>query len=720
MANLDTHTTHVDEVLTRIERIGTFDLNYNLYKDFLIHTIFRKNNIREENIPALLALTGSASKYKYKIAKKPKHIKIVPVDESHASNSSLTDLPNVVNKDNNFTLEEAGKIIREILEKEALIPSDDNYNYGENENYENFVQKIDNQKGRVIQYLSSTIKTEIEVKNICNEIIRSLLIAEYLIMPDYSEKLENTIKKLEIFYGSNASVWKDIDDNKSFYFIKSFVRIAWLIIDYCYRDRLMMKPNEDPKEILIINTDTRKRFYANKFFNTTEFTVGRSWTRLYERLMMSVVEMTAIDHHFVVSNENIEKLNALLGSLKNCGLNEELVRLVEIKTSVLLHEMLDKITKNDCHINIDMDIKHKCRSTYEMFENVETNHPYLSRRGKAKKQKNIINYNDEFLRYEYSLTNSDIQNYDNFFKEGIKNYCDNSLYFNKLYKKTLNYNDIETLINTRKPSINSQDLIIDLLEFLSEDVKKDIDNKKTDIDKKLHSLHDLIVMLDKYISIHKTNQVAPFRPTFLYSFYNMDAEGKVKFTRIEESAITAYDSEKIPNNTFFFSSALLTPFRMVWLERQLSEYKNKIQQLNFDYDHLLSNNAITTFEQLQAKFDKVDENLKSEFDASQKNHVTTLGIFAGMITFVTASVSYFRVNGNNGNDIPFENIITYYILFALVLVFGLGGFAIFLRNFFIKKEPPKKDWLFWGYMAFATLLLALCILIIYNKIPFLP
>jgi len=63
-----------------------------------------------------------------------------------------------------------------------------------------------------------------------------------------------------------------------------------------------------------------------------------------------------------------------------------------------------------------------------------------------------------------------------------------------------------------------------------------------------------------------------------------------------------------------------------------------------------------------------------------------LGVFAGLLTFASASAGFFRFNPYT----PIEDALPYYALFALILIVGLGLFALFLQTLFI-KDQTKED-----------------------------
>ena len=72
-----------------------------------------------------------------------------------------------------------------------------------------------------------------------------------------------------------------------------------------------------------------------------------------------------------------------------------------------------------------------------------------------------------------------------------------------------------------------------------------------------------------------------------------------------------------------------------------------------------------------------------------------MGVFAGLLTFASASAGFFRFNPYT----PIEDALPYYALFALILIVGLGLFALFLQTLFIKdqtkEDQTKEDQKLW-------------------------
>jgi hypothetical protein len=720
--------THIDVVIKIITEIGTFDLNCDLFKEFLTTNFFEKYTIAEENVQALLKLLGSTSDKKYQINKNngKEYIEIINISDE-ASNSDYVDLPDI-NDANLTSFEKQGAIIKQIVIEKDLDINRNDYPAI----YQKFIDEINeaqgHQKQEVIKYLSENLK-ETDIKAI-EEIfwensILSLLKAEYIIIDDYSQKLKNTIAILEEFYGNFG---KTINIT-SFYLIKAFVRTSWYIIDYCFRDKKMIE--NELKEIILVATDRRMRFLGNQYFNRIEFTIGEKQSRSYEKLMELIIEMTAIDHLYIVSNENVEKLIQLWGRVSNCGLNENIIEIVKLKTSVLLYVLLKKLRQNkDCITNIDKLIIKDYISYYNLFkkqcgyskkdtdDECKAKNPFVILRSKY--ENNRIDY-ESFAQYQYETDLSDVKSYDKFTLKGIKDYCNNSDYFVKCENKQLEITDIEQILDKYK-IISSQMLIVNFITYLYKKVEEEIPECKEDIDKKLEVLNRLERMLAEYIAIHKTNKIPSFRPTFLYSFYTVtkyESTTKIIFQTITPDQIENYDCRNIPDNTFFFSSADLSPVRMVWLEKQLSEYKTKIQQLNFNYDHLLNKEMETKISDVAKKEEnltnamkkvkvmKVQVNkIRKEIDNTQKNNITVLGILTGMIMFVTASVKFFENNSATLFD---------YLKFALILVGSLSFFAVTIKVVFEPDDNQDiKKWVSGIWKVFIIIALIILSFILLN------
>jgi hypothetical protein len=196
-------------------------------------------------------------------------------------------------------------------------------------------------------------------------------------------------------------------------------------------------------------------------------------------------------------------------------------------------------------------------------------------------------------------------------------------------------------------------------------------------------------------------QIHSFRPLFKDSFYNLDND-------------TLKPSREVETRTIFFASAGMGPIRIEWLERKKQEFNNKIRDLYPKFEELVSEknkkDAIDNFnDSINKQQNKFDDNLKD----AQKGNITTLGIFAGLITFITSSVAFFRFNTEMHIMLPTS--IKYFAIFTAILILGLGMFALFLKILFLNTRD--KSWV--KYLLFILVLLIASFLLyifFYHKI----
>lgn len=515
-----------------------------------------------------------------------------------------------------------------------------------------------------------------ESKEFWENYIRSIVKAEYLSDDKYSKKLDNAIKKIRKSYSKPTS---KLNDESYFYLVKSFIRVSWLVLELCERTRFCIT---EKQEHIIVNMDRRLRFYG--LFTDITFKEDRQNARPWERLLESVVEMTIIDHRYVATTENIERLFRLWDRLsffenqenKDFALDKKLFSALKIKTAVLLNRILkdEQLGEYLFIMNNDTNVKNEIESVAQI-----TVCDFVEKRFEKEKE------NREEIKKINKNDITDVGKYDCYIKEGVNQWYEEGFTFytkqrpneKREFKKETSFKTIDDFVKEKnfdssKNVITCQHLIVDSFNHIYSKTEKLIEDKEYDsiknIGENLVLLRRLSKRLQKYIEMHETNKVTSFRPPFKKSFYEINTDNKLTPKEINE--ITK------ENKIIFFASAGLEPIKIKWLENQKHEFINKIRKLYPDYYQLLQDKNVEATEKITKKQEQLDE--------GQKNNVFTLGVFAGLITFVTASVAFFRFNPEI--EMSFE-LLKYYGIFTLILVTGLWVFAEILR------KPFKDKWL---------------------------
>lgn len=658
---------HLDYVIKTVKQIAMF--NAEFYKE-TIRVFLGDNYISKDNIPALVTLlTNNEEAYKYyeiingKIEFYDSQI-YLNKKRCRLETKKITDkLPSKFSS----SFELTGNIIKNILD----IENKDDINLDES------LQEFERQfasnncyikNNKVVEFLSRSFFYSTEQK-FWQEYIRSIVKAEYLSEKNYSENLKKVIMDLTFLFNPN----KDIPVLKSFYLVKAFIKVSWLVLEFCEKNKKFISTEQKHQEQIVVNTDRQLRFNSHPIFSKISYT-GEEFTCLWERLLESVVEMTDIDHRYIATNENINKLLQLWSKLDSRTRNEgdesewshygdiyidkNLFKAIKIKTAGLLYEIIEKTAKEEHRVlifNEEDDIKEKITEYAKKMivcDFVKNRDLY-----------SFENFNT-YLRYEkLKGPEDDVKDYNNYVYYGIEQYYENKPLFPTI-NTSLKTDYIFEFVERHK-LITSQRLIVDLFEYVYNNDNESNDTDK--IDKTINILSTLEQQLRKFIDIHKTTKISSFRPLFYSSFYKFDSEN--------DKLILGNEND----NVIFFASAGLPPIRIKWLEKKKEEFMKKMQKLYHRYDQLLSEKSA-----FGAK-----KHFDSEVKDVQKNNITTLGIFAGLITYVTSSVAFFRINTDLNTS------IRYYAFFAVILIMGLGLFALFLRFLLYNNEDNKKwkDWL---------------------------
>ena len=652
----ETYSPYLDRVIKEVKQIAKFDADFDLYKEN-IKVFLKYNGILGENITALAnLLTDSSDTYKcYEI----KNGEITFHKEQTTNGKEIT-------LSSKYSLKDAGNEIAKILKKENIQVSEPNFDSSLSVFNEKFALGGFYTNSKVIEFLSLNPIRESAESKFWQEYILSIVEAEYLSDDRYSQKLKDVIDDLIVTISSN--------DNRieltSFYLIKSFVRVSWLVIEFCNRTANILEETK-PQNQIVVNTDRRLRFYSSSSFSNISFEIGEENTRPWERLLESVVEMTNIDHRYIDTDKNIDKLLLLWGRLNffpdenhpkpiKFMIDENLRKAIKIKTAGLLNGIMKTRKEGSALIlNGDVDIEKEIEKEAEKLTAC-----YFTKGREQFKYENT-----EYAKLE--VVQNDVEYYDNYAKKGVMQYCDN-----RDARLQLATSDIKKINEIVSKPIIYQKLIVDLFKNVSDETKGLIREKsdKVEIQERLDVLCEIEKRLQEFIDIHKTSKTFSFRPLFKNSFYKIENDKLIPAT--------------IDNKTIFFASAELPPIKINSLEKNKQEFAATIRELHHKYNQL----SITT--SIEKTVESSQDDFKKQIKDVQTSQITILGVFAGLITFVTSSVGFFKVTKDA--EVLLQDSIRYYAIFAFILILGLGLFALFLKLLFNsnKSDTNLKNWLF--------------------------
>jgi len=638
-----------------------------------------------------------------------------------------------------------------------------------------FCNEQGNYKKQFIQYITSLLLENSNlpyIQDICYDFIKSFLNAEFLILNlnDFSAEIETTINSISDYYENFANIQKD-KQNPSFHIIKSFIRVLFYAIEMCNKHEHYLS-NSD-KRLICINNDRKSRFYSTRGLSQVDFIIGRKESLPYERLMESVIDMTIIDLDYTVTEENFDKLFRLWRRIKviNPQCNEDwekTIFMLKTKTAILLMRMLKSKLKNRDYeiVNIEEDEKEEIKKYYYrniIDDDLFKQNPFIEIINDYQ-ENNAFNLNQfsELLKNCFldKKNYKDICAYDDYAKEGIEIFCNNSPYF----KDNLSNDEIRTLndllVQSNHKHLNSQTLFVNLIKNIYKDVDgklkivKDNSNKnerdynydtykKTigEIEVRLSLLSKLLVEMERFIERAKTNKIKQFSPIFAYSFYEVCEQNnepetnagnenyKISFANNFKNKIETYNATHPLEfkNYFFIASAGLAPVNIFYIETELITWKINIQELNFNYDHVLSEAAVKA-ERKEIKEEirrtlsinktesekttiEIKEEIKEETKQLQRETITILGVFAALLAFVTASIGFIKIANN-----LFE-----YAVFDVMFVSALLMFVIVVNLIWKNKSKNETNIaFFWKYFAppVSIILFMIVMLFILHKCNF--
>jgi len=696
--------SHIEAVLEEIKSIATFNANSKFFDDYIYALLGSKIKTRIDikNLSVLTKSEDSNNWYEcdgeilvdeYNKHQQERDAFFRTYIKSGVKNNVPDFQQNI-----NITVEQAAEIVKDITK------SGENVKNRTEMFKEFFCDKDRNYNPKFIQYITSfeNIDFSSHIQDICYNFIKAFLNAEFLIFDDFSTIIEKTIENINIYYENDfANIG---EANRTFYLIKSFIRVLNYAIEMCEKHRNYF--NNPDERLICVNNDRKLRFYRTRGFSDTDFVIGKKESLPYERLMESVVDMTIIDLDYTVTEENFDKLFRLwqrIEVVENYLQQDQVWKpvflMLKTKTAILLMRMLNsKINNKDYRIvNIGKKEKKKIEDHYKNFIKTQDffkQNPFIEIKEKNRKKVLEDNQFNELLNDSLFDESKymDIYTYDNYVKEGREIYCNNSKYFNE----NLSISDIDNLNEFLKKEnhkhFNSQTLFVKLIAYLHEDIEKKLDNfeykSASEVEKKLSLLSNLLVEMERFTERAKTNKIKQFAPAFAYSFYEIyeqDNETKIKFSNNLKDKIEKYDAPAFKKN-FFIASTGLSPVNIFYLEAELIKWEINIQKLNFKYDHIFSKEIVKTENEIQLTLRGHEERI----EGIQRETITILGILGALLAFVTASIGLIKIANN-----LFE-----YAVFGVIFTSSLLMFVVAINLIWKKREKneTKKDY-FWKYFA---------------------
>lgn len=587
--------------------------------------------------------------------------------------------------------------------------------------------------------INSDVSQQQEIK-FYYHINKSLLNAEYLFVQDYSKILEKTVS-LE----NQLEITSNIPKPR---FVRDFFVFNSLLRALCWR----IKNAIDEKNTRRIEIKTYPEEYANRI--TRNFNIDNSPSLNSDslfRFTQSVIEMTAIDHIYKATSDNIGKLTTLWHRIEDVEkIGDEdfmtVVKMVKAKTASLLYKLVYDIDNKELIglTNVKLFFS-TVKETEEQLEKrineyrlKEALNPTINIKNE---NKNAVLTKDllpttistsELFSYE------DIKSYNNWISKGQDYYCEKSKVICKIADFNKGLESIEDTIReisefyrtTTNPECYSPYFFFVGLNFIKNQIDK-LDTLNINIEMYNNLLNLLQIILDRlkeYIGEFESSIPPIFRPYFEHCFYKYDKKQECFtsfFTKREgkekEEAWKCFMLYNCDNFTdsFFFASYYCNAISINRLKEKYEEYvlyfnalSSRITQRFFD---VKTKELKRSINKATKSFEKRVGQQKDEIEKSRHSSLRILGLFTAFLSFIVTSIGTFRVANN----------IAEYIIYSLTYTLAIALFAFLISDShvnLIDKSDNKKSYLhhvwgiiisngktlLFGIIFFALLLIAFC------------
>lgn len=431
-------------------------------------------------------------------------------------------------------------------------------------------------------------------------LLNSILNAEYLVFNEYSKKISELIPNTDEKMGQFL-----------FYTIKSFVKILWHIEEMCSIIRTSIEDLDRKKYIVRINSGKENRIQANPLFLNAQL-FGEDATLEYEKLFVSIVRMTLIDHMYITNMYNIEVLSILdqqvdaflhrtklLPAINTRTLLTKSLNNVKAKTRFLLCGMVNPLDRNvnEFIYIIDgkiSDLGDKMQIV-EKVEKIKSINPVLCLKKEYKNQ--VLDYSMfNNLKEIYDGSRSDLRQYDRAIDAAIKAQCELSPFYKAIHE-TPTYDDfvngLKIAKNYRRPSfyICSIMKLVDIAKEQIDSIGETFEYGQLDtLNNNIMFLRELLGNLYLFIKNYSASFIRiQYRPYFSKSFYYLEDSDdflSIKYKdNVSKNIIDNYDKDAF-NDSFFFASLGSTPLNFTYLERFRSEYDNVRRELSDKFSGL--------------------------------------------------------------------------------------------------------------------------------------
>lgn len=589
------------------------------------------------------------------------------------------------------------------------------------------------------------------------EFCLSLQKAEYLFIDnftdDYLDQIGNKFRS--ILAGDSENDESSIEH--AFYpeLARSVVLMAAKYKSFCkYVEAHLSRKISDIH--ICLHKDVEKDILM-KFPQSITIKFKKDYSDVLEELFDSLLEVSLIDHRFLITQENIQKLIQAKSNIedvaKHIGVVDMAITIEDLnyveemntmsgkrnlvvmalikfsyyKVNTLLWKINAYLTNPECfkgtflpNIVVTSDYKLKT-----LKENINFDHIISCI---EKTDKEVAKENEEIFE-NYEIYN-DINKYNLLTSAIVKNYK----WFKKKSDETRNYQklNIETIktiyseYNKSKLDENgnkreNEGIIVFSDDFLKnacnvlknsiQDSINELNNKNSKSERGLKEIYELIELFGTFVG--EFRKLFKFSEQFGYihnqhcfeeSFYELEAYQVHMHKKITIGG--KYDCNAFPNNYVFIASTCFLPTYPNLYLGLFDQYSNDLRILSNNFYLLItdiSQKAAYTVTQAEDKLKETDEKLvktdsnieeiKKTTEQERRNTIQILGIFAAILAFITASVGSVKV----------LNSVESYGIFAVIFIAGI------MSLFFCIKLINSKDNRNWLYLLFYPIFIGLII-----------
>lgn len=550
---------------------------------------------------------------------------------------------------------------------------------------------------------------QVVLSDICQEffyhITKSLLNAEYLILDNYTALLDSVL---------NIKTLENDDDPTRIVlpcFVKSFILLIQFEKEMCMRINRIIREKGNYRIAIDYHADEN----VENRFSRSYFVYGET-SRLYESFILSVIEMTTIDHLNKVNSYHIESLLLLWRRsdfVKKQSVNNkkfvDVVNMVRIKTASILSSMLKqpKDSQNGHRLYefyLSMGEKHMEDILYELRECASKinydNNEYISQRLDCRNKKISFAEIERKEELRWNDANKDLQAYDVWTKKGryiyekassvIEEVCDGK---DKI--STIEDKEVQSILDIIEEYNNSSiqktaPFYRKTIDFLDTVVSTQKFHNNIVISKRVLDLLSKILSESREYNAHSNNSQFPYYlPPFNTCYYKYENE-KADCIEVSDEYIRKYDKEYFSDKFFYASlgSPLTNPYIF---NRTIEKYYDKFLNQTLGYVYRLEEQTDSSFESIKNStnssiteqrnyIESISERLGNENLHTRNHTIQLVGMFAIFMAFITSVIGSIRVAKN----------VPEFIVFSLTFLAGVTLFSILIKDFGNKGSQSDK------------------------------